>query len=324
LPYTQAQQPLMDRSVGPTSEDGKDRRSRFSARLVLWAGFVTACLLFGASKVAQNEQYWAACRVRQREQQDLITRARAAQQRVRAILWDERRTEPWTRRDLEAKLNQGKPFVQEQGDGEQKAIWADPASGQRWELKVRDGELRGYHMGWGTADVLRQLPPVSRATYEDAREQIRRSLPRYGVFCWCILLILLAALRRHRRAISECLLAVAMLCNLAWLVNPNYSVSLRGITSNDMLFFGVLMLVASIGVTAWVRPGPLRPQFGLATLLAVMTLCAVLFAMGKFGFLVFFAAVVGAGLYLFVRLLSAASRADTTWFATGATRNPDP
>lgn len=287
----------------PSPED--DHRGRWprNVRLVLWAVFLAVGLLFGRVKVSQNEAFWAAQRAHRRRQQQLQRLGLRAGERVIALL----RARP-TRRQLEQQLNDGAPFVLSQGDGRRVTTWTDPASGRRFEIRFRDGVCTGYRTGWGTDDVLRQVPPVSRAAFENSLERVRRMVPRYAGACWCLLLLLCVVLRRYRRLIAELLLAAALLCNLAWLVAPGYSLTFRGITSNDMLFIGVLMLAASLCTLALTQPGPLRLQFGLGTLLAVTTLCGVLLAMGSLGYVLLGTAGVGWGFYLLVRLGAQAGR----------------
>jgi hypothetical protein len=66
-----------------------------------------------------------------------------------------------------------------------------------------------------------------------------------GPVLWITLMIASLFRTRARRMLSHAHLAVAWLCLVGWLLNPNYTISLKGILSNDMLFWGALMMIGS-------------------------------------------------------------------------------
>ena len=104
---------------------------------------------------------------------------------------------------------------------------------------------------------------------------------------------------------------LAVLSTVAWLVNPRYSITYRGVTSNDNLAWGVILLAIGIPVLAWMTPARVRDsgegrhplQFSLKSLLWVTVACALVFASAPFGYVVAMYAVGGIALYLVVRSL---------------------
>jgi hypothetical protein len=69
-----------------------------------------------------------------------------------------------------------------------------------------------------------------------------------GPMLWFALLVASFVWKRVALPLAHADLAVAWLCFLGWLLNPAYTISWRGVFSNDMLFWGALMLAVSGGV----------------------------------------------------------------------------
>jgi uncharacterized protein involved in exopolysaccharide biosynthesis len=106
---------------------------------------------------------------------------------------------------------------------------------------------------------------------------------------------------RRRLIAAQLMLATALICGMAWLVDPNYSITWRGVFSNDNLFFSALMLfgaAALLGVT--LRTGTERPplvseiRFRLSDGLVGMTVAAILLAIGPFGYVTLLAGMAAA------------------------------
>ena len=218
------------------------------ARLWLWVSVAVICLLGGGLRVWQNHRRRdtrKAWRVRRGQLNQFAAQARA---RVRALWRSRQHPEQWTRAELEAEINDGMPLpLSSQGD-RQIARWKDPASGRFFELRFRNGQWTGYSSSWNSSQGPRLAPPSAgdRAT-ETVRALIAgRSFCYPGAILWSLLLLLSLAWRRCQPAIAELMLATAVVTTVAWLVAPNYSLTWRGISSNDMLFGGVAMLVVSI------------------------------------------------------------------------------
>lgn len=301
-------------------------------RTVFWIGFLICAITAGWLKASQNRQ------ARQEHEQALAERARRAEERYPLGVEAEQRIHKLfhdkspSRRELEVELNAGEPFDSSpDAYGQQTTIWTDPASGRRFDFRFRNDRWVGMGSSWGS-DANLPYPVLSPAIYSDNREMIRKMIVGFAPFVWLLLLVALAALglltgalratgadayavslRPHCRVLTDALLATAIVCTLAWLVAPNYSITLRGITSNDNLVFGTFMLAISIPIVAGMsrrrhsdpgrsKGGPL--QYSLRTLLLLTTLLAVMFALAPFGYVVALYAVGGGGLYWLTRRLT--------------------
>jgi len=71
-----------------------------------------------------------------------------------------------------------------------------------------------------------------------------------GPMLWIGLFVATIVWRSARLPLAHAQLAVAWLCFLGWLLHPNYSI-FWGMFSNDMLFWGVLMVIAS-WIALWI------------------------------------------------------------------------
>lgn len=317
------------------------QQQRSGLRSKLWIAFLICCVLAGWLKAAQNrtarQQYKAAQIAQQQKAAERYPLGLKAAERIVEIHrngLDGKK--PVSRQRLEQELNQGRPFSLEWDENRRRhqTTWVDPHSGRVFRLRFRDGEWTGYNTHWGS-DA--NLPPVPRprAVYADNREQVRKLVVGYGPLFWALSLVLLlvlaalsgllrlaglpsyaAGLQPHCRFLADALLALAILCTVAFLVNPHYSITVSGVTSNDNLAWGTILLAISVPILAGVTPGAVRNptqsngrwQYSLRALLLVMTLCAVTFALAPFGYVVALFAVGGAALYAFVRVLTAKDR----------------
>ncbi len=130
-------------------------------------------------------------------------------------------------------------------DGEEEYLYKDPASGGHVVLRFRNDRWSGV----GLTPYLSIPPKPTRDRFFVACERVRSSIAGWnrgiGPLAWLILLGLLAFARGHRALVSEAMLAVAIICSAAWLLAPNYSLTPRGILSNDMLFWAAFMLIVS-------------------------------------------------------------------------------
>jgi hypothetical protein len=167
-----------------------------------------------------------------------------------------------TREKVEEILNQGRPLLDGPAkDGQETAIWKDDATGVYFELQFANGQLSGF-----TGSSWSRMPPGSRTPPPPSvpplhllTERIRLAFAgSFSLGCgtgvWLALLAGYVLLPRHRSLCAELLLALAFLCSTAWLVSR--SLTLRGILSNDMLFWGVLMLPTSAGLMLRSRAKP--------------------------------------------------------------------
>ncbi len=309
---------------------------RAGIRSTFWIVFLILCVLAGWLKASQNRT------ARQQYQAAQIARGQQAAQRYPLGLKAADRIsdihrngldgkKPVSRRRLEQELNQGRPFSLQwdQKQGRHQTTWVDPESGRSFRLSFRDGQWTGYNTHWGSDANLPPVPPP-RAIYADGREQVRKLIVGYGPFLWFLSLLLLAVLgalrailclaglppyakglQPHCQSLADALVALAILCTLAWLVNPGYSITVNGVTSNDNLAFAVFLLAISIPVLAAATPARVRDeteakgpwQYSLRSLLLATALCAVMFALAPLGYVVAMFAAGGWGLYAFARVL---------------------
>jgi len=306
---------------------------RFRIRSTSWIVFLICCVLAGWLKASQNrtarQQYQAAQIARGQQAAERYPLGQKAAARIRDIHrngLDGKK--PVSRQRLEQEINQGRPFSLQwdQKRGRHLTTWVDPQSGRSFRLSFHDGQWTGYNTHWGN------LPPVPppRAIYADGREQVRKLIVGYGPLFWLLSLLLLAALaalrailrlaglppypkglQPHCQFLADALVALAILCTLAWLVNPAYSITVNGVTSNDNLAWAVIILAISVHVLAAATPARVRDeteakgpwQYSLRSLLLATALCAVMFALAPFGYIVAMFAAGGWGLYVFARVL---------------------
>jgi len=316
----------------PDTETTPPQRKSIPWRTVFWVVFLVCAIMAGWLKANQNRQarldFERAQAERARLAEERYPLGVEAAERVSNLRISEGRS----RRDLEIELNDGKPFdLSPPGESRQSTVWTDPASGRRFEFWFRDDEWTRMSSSWG-GDANLPQPVLSQEIYSDGREMIRKMIVGFAFFFWLLLLAALVALtllrgtlqatgagtyavalRPHCRVLADGLLATAIVCTLAWLAAPNYSITFKGVTSNDSLVFGTAMLVISVPIVAgmsWRRrmdgsrstSGPL--QYSLRTLLLLTTLVAVMFALAPFGYVVALYAAGGGGLYWLTRQMT--------------------
>lgn len=226
--------------------------------LTLWIGFAVLCVLGTALKERQN-----------RREQQRLQAGWAFLDRIRTH-WQERdarrggpaQDDHFTVEELEDRLGveRGtlKPTTRSiTGARRELAIYTyvDPVSLFRWEFNFEDGRWMGF----------------SAANHTDVRpvltvhvEHLRRLVVRAGPLVWTgllVLILVLAAVGRAGAGLAQGGLAVAIVCFLAWLTAPNYTIA--GWRSNDALFWGTAMVIVSAAVL-WqrcsVRAGRRREQ----------------------------------------------------------------
>ncbi len=105
-----------------------------------------------------------------------------------------------------------------------------------------------------------------------------------------------------------------MVCGVAWLTAPNYTITVQGILSNDSLFYAAVMYVVSLACLGHRLAAellhldcPLRFRFSLRSLLVVTAIVAVLLGMGPFGYFSLCLLVIGAAL-LAARIVSVSEK----------------
>ncbi len=307
-------------------------RKRPAWRSVAWVVLLTLSILAAWAKAVQNKEARQAYEVAQAkckmERNRRYPIGKATNDWIRGLF----RNGPPSRQSLEEQLNGGKPFVATADNERDVVTWVDPASGREFRLEFRGDQWTGWSSHWGSdANVPEPRPPTD--IRNDAREQIRRHVSGFGPLFWGLFLLALivlsiagavlnmaklpayaAALRPHKQVLADAALASAILCTLAWMVSPQYTLTFRGVTSNDNLAIAAMMLAITISVAAYQAArrrvtSDLRPfQFSVRTMLILTTLLAAMFALAPFGYVVaLFAAPSAVWYWLASRLARGAS-----------------
>lgn len=237
------------------------RRLTPAARVALWATVPLICIGGGGLRHWQNQQRRESFRAAQLLAAQQNQRAQQTASRVRQ-LWDKGAT----RTELEAALNEGRPFQTEPQDGYEVATWTDPLAGLSMELTLHNQHWIAFGTKSPTvAATTPSIPPSDQFT-----EAIRRSIAGWwsglGIWTWLALVLLaLVFWRRHALVLLELALAVAVVTTTAWLVAPNYSLALKGIFSNDMLAIAAMMLLLNAGLVVLSRARQRPPDPRLCT-----------------------------------------------------------
>lgn len=216
-------------------------RFRLRNRLLLWGMLFIVCVI-GVSAKAWHDRKVQSAKLQWDETR--LQREQSAA-RIRALFDSRSPPSHWTRQELARELSAGS-LPTTQRSWYQVGVWTDPQSGRVFEFKFdkQDGWI-GYPSQWSSSGFTPPRAPAVLRVMEPLRGQIAGRNIGWGPLLWIALLILFPFARRYRAIVAELLLFVAVLTSLAWLLKPNYSISPRGILSNDMLFWGAIMLVVS-------------------------------------------------------------------------------
>jgi hypothetical protein len=220
------------------------RRLTPAARFAFLAIVALVCIGGGGLRHLQNQQRREAFRAAQRR---AAQQKQLAQQTVSSVrqLWQERAAAT----DLEATLNDGRPFQTTRQGEHEIATWTDAPAGVTMEFTFHQDRWIGFGTKtWTVPATTPAIPPSDQLT-----EAIRRSIAGWwsglGIWTWTAL-VLAAVVFRQRLwlVLLELSLAVAVVTTTAWLVAPNYALSWQGIFSNDMLAVGAVMLLLNAGL----------------------------------------------------------------------------
>lgn len=195
------------------------------------------------------------------------------------------------RRRLEEKLNEGKPFDYIRQDQRDETVWKDPRYNIRVELSFDGDNLVGWGTSWGTGDLIQRYPPPPMMASQTVSNQIRDWLVSFCFYGWWLAVASWVLLKRFRIVATEFMLAISLATGTVLLANPLYSLTWRGITSNDNLFWAVLMLIISIYLLARMTVKDVVPietsfsmRFRLKHILLSITVIAIMLAAGPFGY----------------------------------------
>lgn len=226
------------------------------ARWVMW-GFVLLVSITSfamdtwiRNQRAADQMAWMARR------KQLHLAADAALQKVKSFRTPNQGADEFRPRlsELEQALNGGRPFAlhpqKSEEPGRTAYLWNDPASGREFRFTLDSFGHFGYSSNWPSGPLYSwalPAPPPPAAAFESLRRAFIAWVSGIGVgsAAWCGVFLIFLFTTRYRPALSEVLLALAALCTVAWIVNPYFGISFRGIFSNDMLVIAGLMLLAS-------------------------------------------------------------------------------
>jgi hypothetical protein len=123
-------------------------------------------------------------------------------------------------------------------------MYCHPESQRRFKLRFDEGVLMGFSGGHSSGSI--DTGVVLESAQYLAGEKVRGWTLLLCLQGWVITLILSVIWQRARRTLASLLVAFAVGCFLGWFLAPNYSPTLRGIGSNDLLAWGGFLLGASL------------------------------------------------------------------------------
>ena len=137
-------------------------------------------------------------------------------------------------------------------------IWADETRGL--VLSFRFGGEEGRWSSMHVTPMPSPPPPPPPRVLEllgDLNPYRQRwvasdSVLAIGPMLWIALLIVSAFWKRDSRRLAHAHLAVAWLCLLGWLLNPQYPITRSGLLANKTLISGMIMLLASVLAAGYV------------------------------------------------------------------------
>jgi hypothetical protein len=290
---------------------GGDRTIRSSSRrkqaFAAWLAFFTLIFGFGWYKSVENARDDLALLQWNKRQAELTKEGGVEWKRLIALIHS-LQSKPGSQKALEGELNGGAPFTlraltaieRAQNEGREVFDWVHPKYDVTYKLYFQDGTLQGSNGHWGgVPESLHPRPLYTART--DAAEWLRQRIARFAGYVYLAAIVGWFTLSKHRLLTAQIALAAALAYGMAWLVNPYYSITWRGVFSNDSLFLGALLLfgaAALLGVT--LRTGAERPplfseiRFRLSDVLVVVTVAAILLAIGPFGYVTLLAGMAAA------------------------------
>ena len=271
---------------------GNDCTIRSSSRrkqVVTWLACFALIFCFGWYKSSENARYDEADRAWLAEHKQLSKEADVEWRRL-AELFSSLTGKPGSQKQLEAELNGRKPFDLSEKNGLSTATWTHPKYGGTCSLQFQDGVLKGSNAHWGfVPEELFPRPPATART--NVAEWLRRQVARTGVWGWLIAFACYVTMPNRRLIATHLMLATALACGMAWLVDPYYSIASQGIFCNDNLFLAAVMLLLSVWALAHVLSSmsvtedhQARFHFGLRELLLLVTVVAIMLGVGPFGY----------------------------------------
>ena len=263
----------------------ESKSSNARIRWTCWLAVLVAILSLSWLKVDENQRD----RDQQRSWRIGIRKAQAVNQLEAEELvgWlRDLNTQANSRQKVRDGLNDGKPFEVKEVNHLEIAMWKDPQSDIALELKF-DGELLvGHVINFRTGPLLQSFPQPEQFSYHSWLEVLRESVISSAIALWFIAFSVAILVRKWGRIACEVMVLTSLAAGAAWLVSPIYSLTVRGVFSNDNLFYALMMYMVSLGMLAYYVPrSDLSPRFSLRGLLAITTAFAVLLALGPLGYI---------------------------------------
>ena len=201
---------------------------------------VALCFL-SAFKTGQNEVRRARFRERDLKQEFAYALGKEVRERVGVAI-----DAGMTKDRFEEVFGEVTPIEETEASKKSRATHAyyHPASQRRFKLRFDDDVLKGFSSSHGSGSI--DTGVVFESAQYRAGERVRRWIVLLCLSGWVVTLLLSVVFGSWRRLLSSLLVAFAVGCFLAWFLAPNYSPTLRGIGSNDLLAWGGFLLGASL------------------------------------------------------------------------------
>jgi len=110
-------------------------------------------------------------------------------------------------------------------------------------LRIQDGQLMGSHSSHGPSDIDTGVVLETRTFL--ITETVRTLILYGALIAWFIVLFIGIRVQHFRGKAFILLIVLSVVCGLCWFLAPNYSPTVRGILSNDMLAAFGLMFACS-------------------------------------------------------------------------------
>jgi hypothetical protein len=227
--------------------------SGISRRKLAWIIFLSLCTLIGGWHAWENYRYQAAsqawCSAANLAERQCDAQSSQAYCRVSPLIRSLPEHER-SKEQVETALALPPPSQRwPKEDGGEWCLYQDPVTQGYFALGFRVDRTWGSTASGRPSGAIYRVPKPSRdllfGMSETTRSWVAERNGGLGPPVWLVLLALLPFMRGRRRLICELMLGLALVCSVAWLLDPTYSFSLRSILRNEMMFWAVLMLVAS-------------------------------------------------------------------------------
>ncbi|MEX0936704.1 MAG: hypothetical protein WDZ59_02510 [Pirellulales bacterium] len=193
-------------------------------------------------------------------------------------------TQNVSRSELEAKLNNGRQFDLQANGSRLEARWTHPDYGIPVHLSFENDMLRSWNMSGGSPAMLPGNAQPKPRRFDSQAETIRHAAQLISAYAWLVAFCVTVARPKHVWLAAQAMLALALAYGAATVVSPVYSLTIRGIVSNDSLFWAAMMYLVALIALSTACPAKVRKlQFQLRHLLLAITCAALLLVIGPLG-----------------------------------------